>query len=355
MRVERGLFVISLFFLILMPLVQADVISVNSGGTGNVILNPDKYIEGFFFGEPGPAGPICGNSVIETGEQCDDGNTASGDGCSATCQTETVTPPTGGGGGGGGGAPTSNITVTPEEFNVDLAINTNIERTISVTNTGSNTQTISISQSNLNNNVILGNTSLTLAAGETKTFNVIFVGGSNPGVVSGTIFVGGQQVLVSLNIQSELLLFDSNIVVLNDDFEVEQGSDLKTLVTLIPFGNNPRLDVTLNFEIKDYQGNTYLTKSESILVTKQTDLRRNFDTGNIPLGDYVIALELIYPNGVAPSSAHFEVVEAKGLGLFGIIVLILILLILIILIIITIIQIKRRLDERKQQTGSYFS
>ena len=28
---------------------------------------------------------VCGNGVPETGEQCDDGNTASGDGCSATC------------------------------------------------------------------------------------------------------------------------------------------------------------------------------------------------------------------------------------------------------------------------------
>jgi cysteine-rich repeat protein len=32
--------------------------------------------------------PICGNSVIEAGEACDDGNTANGDGCSSTCQIE---------------------------------------------------------------------------------------------------------------------------------------------------------------------------------------------------------------------------------------------------------------------------
>jgi cysteine-rich repeat protein len=33
----------------------------------------------------------CGNGILEMGEQCDDGNTMSGDGCSATCQLE-VTP-----------------------------------------------------------------------------------------------------------------------------------------------------------------------------------------------------------------------------------------------------------------------
>ena len=37
-------------------------------------------------------GAVCGNSMIEAGEQCDDGNAAAGDGCSATCQTEAPTP-----------------------------------------------------------------------------------------------------------------------------------------------------------------------------------------------------------------------------------------------------------------------
>ncbi|HWO21034.1 MAG TPA: DUF4215 domain-containing protein, partial [Kofleriaceae bacterium] len=32
----------------------------------------------------------CGNGFVEFGEQCDDGNTAAGDGCSATCQIEVV-------------------------------------------------------------------------------------------------------------------------------------------------------------------------------------------------------------------------------------------------------------------------
>src|SRR5205823_13579904 len=39
---------------------------------------------------PPGACPPCGNAVVDTafGETCDDGNTASGDGCSATCRAE---------------------------------------------------------------------------------------------------------------------------------------------------------------------------------------------------------------------------------------------------------------------------
>ena len=35
-------------------------------------------------------GFVCGNGILESGEQCDDGNTISGDGCSSTCGIETT-------------------------------------------------------------------------------------------------------------------------------------------------------------------------------------------------------------------------------------------------------------------------
>ena len=39
---------------------------------------------------PTPAGGTCGNGVLDTGEQCDDGNTLNGDCCSASCQIEAT-------------------------------------------------------------------------------------------------------------------------------------------------------------------------------------------------------------------------------------------------------------------------
>src|SRR5262245_26190252 len=34
--------------------------------------------------------PGCGNNTMDPGEQCDDGNTTSGDGCSSSCQFEAA-------------------------------------------------------------------------------------------------------------------------------------------------------------------------------------------------------------------------------------------------------------------------
>lgn len=41
--------------------------------------------------EEGPPSAVCGNLIVEAGEECDDGNTVDGDDCSATCQLETCT------------------------------------------------------------------------------------------------------------------------------------------------------------------------------------------------------------------------------------------------------------------------
>ncbi len=40
-------------------------------------------------GEPSSCAPVCGDGLLTGGEACDDGDTSSGDGCSATCTVET--------------------------------------------------------------------------------------------------------------------------------------------------------------------------------------------------------------------------------------------------------------------------
>ena len=339
---KKRLLIVFLTLIIFLAIISADVISLNSGGDDELIINPHEQIEGFFSGIPTiTVTPVCGDGDVQGDEECDDGNTENGDGCSSTCQTEDEDDD-----GDGGGV--SGLIVDPLTFNINLAINTNIDRIIKITNTGTEATTISISQQDLDQNVILPLSELTLNPGETKEITVTFVGTSNTGIFTGRIIVGGVSVSVSLNVKSKLLLFDSNIIVLNENYQVEQGDRLKTQVTLIPMGEKERMDVTLNYVIKDYQGKTYLTKTETLLINNKMEFKRNFGTGALPLGKYIVGLELVYSNGVAPSSAHFEVTEKTPISLFGKIVFFLIILILIILILLIIFLIKRERDKKKQ-------
>ena len=353
MKIKRIIFLLTFFFTLVcfLPTIQADVISLNPGGSEEFVVTTDRYIEGFFFGDleeivcvPDTCAGLgynCGSWSDGCGGTLDCGPCASGYTCTAgTCVADVT--------GNGVAPPVANIALNPTEFNIDMEINTNVKRVIKVTNLGTSLITVSVIQQNLDNKVILGNTSLTISARQTVELDVIFVAPGEPGIYTGKIIIGGKVVLVTLNVKTRLLLFDSNIVVLNEDYKVRQGEQLKTLVTLIPMGDPARLDVTLNFVIKDYANRVYLTKSETLLVNEQVQLKRNFDTGALPIGDYVVGLELVYPGGVAPSSAHFIVVERAISTIFGRIILFLIILILIIAIIIIILLIIRKIKERKQ-------
>ena len=72
-------------FLMFLPNIGADIISLNSGGSNNIIINPDAYIEGFFTGDVVAGAPVCGNNVTEDGEECDDGNLENEDECRNDC------------------------------------------------------------------------------------------------------------------------------------------------------------------------------------------------------------------------------------------------------------------------------
>jgi hypothetical protein len=341
---SKALFILMLF-LNMFSQVNADVISLNSGGSNNFIINPDTYLEGFFSCSPYTCiglGYNCGTWSDNCGGTLNCGTCTSGYTCTVGTCVATAPPS----GGGGGGAPTIQISVEPTEINLKMAVDTAVDKIIKVKNLGTSKITIIIFQQGLTNMVILNTIALTLEAGETKEINARFVAPSQAEIITGKIVIDDKIIPVSLNIQTKLLLFDSNIVVLNRDYQVKQGKELLTKVTLVPMGDENRLDVTLNYIIKDYDDKTYLTKSETLLVDKRMNFKRNFDTGMLPFGAYIVGLELIYPNGIATSSAHFEIVEEAPEGRFIFYIISLIFLILIAVIILLII---RRVRKNEPQ------
>src|SRR3989338_1638244 len=299
-----------------------DSLSLDSGGREDVAVSPSPVSEGSISGD-----------FPETDEV-------------------SVTVSGGGGAGGGSSVFTPDVNVSPTEFNVEIAVNTNIQRTIEVTNLKSTAANFSVRQSNLDGLVLLRESSIFLNPKETKSIGVVVVALNETGIFTGKIIIGNKEIPVSINIRTKLLLFDSNIIVLNDDYIVRRGEDLKTQVTLIPLGDDTRLDVTLNYVIKDYQGEIYTTKSETLLVDKKIDFKRDFDVGLLKPGDYIVGLELVYPNGIATSSAHFKVVEGFEFP-FSTLIYYIVVAILINVILIVVVLINRAYKEKEEYSGNF--
>jgi cysteine-rich repeat protein len=268
---KKGVLII-FFFAILLQFINADIISLNSGGDEGLVINPDTYLEGFFSGSEGvQVLSSCGNGILEEPyEECDDGNFVSGDGCSALCQDETEEPPI--------EPPIEppveppiepgevSIRVDPLIIERNMLVNSNIEENIGITNLdNANRINFSVSSSGFDPDLVVlfwdesrrtwvQSFTLFLSGGEIKNLRVRFSSSSNVTTYYGLLVIDGKIVNVTLNVQEKLLLFDSNIIVLNENYLVPRGDKLRTSVTLIPMGDKERMDVTLNYIIKDYEG-----------------------------------------------------------------------------------------------------
>lgn len=355
-----------IFFLVvfLLAFAKADIISLNSGGDNTIVINPDSYVEGFFSGEGvgicvpytcaglgytcGTFSDGCGGTITcgALGGLCASGYTCIG----GTCFEEEGGDEGGDAGGDTGGGETEpsvvNISVTPSMINLTLLNGTYKQENIKITNLGTSSQVIHLTKVDPDSIVSFDSDSFTIDGGDSITIHITFLAPIIPGIYTATIRANGEEVVVNLNSKEKLLLFDSNIVVLNRDYLVSQGNQLKTKVELVPMGDKERLDVTLNYVIKDYTGKVYLTQSETVLVEERMDFKRNFGTGRLPLGNFIVGLELVYPGGVAPSSAHFEVVERSIEDTIGYILFFLVIGILLVVILIIFLLIRMRRHKK---------
>ena len=286
---KRGIVVLFLISVLFLNLVGSDdLVSVNSGGDLQLCIDSGGFESCFTGGESFcvPAsclslGYECGTVSDGCGITLNCGSCSSGYTCSSgTCVAE------GGGGGGGGTTTSSSISLT-------MLNGTYQEKTIGITNNGANSQTVFISEYDPDKIISFETSSITLSSGETKYLNVTILSPIVEGNYSGTITIGSQKVYVSVVSKSKFLLFDSNIVILNSNYKVMQSDLLKTKVELTPMGDPERLDVTLNYVVSDTSGKVYLTQSETVLVEDKVTIYRNFETGMLPLGNYVVAVVLI--------------------------------------------------------------
>tara|TARA_Y100000310_G_scaffold341354_1_gene440227 strand:+ start:112 stop:1989 length:1878 start_codon:yes stop_codon:yes gene_type:complete len=236
----------------------------------------------------------------------------------------------GGGGGGGAGAETTSeitsqeaillppepllIDIIPSTFNIDTTIGEREQIEITVTNTGTDRITLLIDQVALEDIVRFTETTLTLAPSESKTITVDLLVPEEAGVYTGKISFSADArskfALIALNVESERGLFDISVDIPDQYKQIIQGDKVTSQITMIQAGLQQKVDVTLQYLIKDFNGDEFLRESETLAVFKQKSFRKTFQTSGLPTGDYVIGVELVYPEGIATASSQFTVIDA---------------------------------------------
>ena len=256
--------------------------------------------------ETAPGGTSCGDGTCNGVETCST--------CSADCGA-CAGGGTGGGGGGGGGPPARppNFVVANDNFNIQLVSGQSESHEIIVENKGLMTITVTLSVTGIGSYISFNTNTLTLAPGQKLplTFTVL---APEPGVYAGKIILQYQgisrEVLVLLNVVSEGVLFDATVTIPDLYRVLRLGQRLPTLIELTEVGGESGVDVTMNYIIKDFDGNVKYTESETFYVLGTKSFSKRFSTAGLDPGDYVLGVELVYPGGFATSSAHFKISDS---------------------------------------------
>lgn len=248
---------------------------------------------------------VCGDASCSGSETC---STCSSD-CGA-CPVAGSGSSSGGGGGGGPSALKPKFELSENSFTINSISGTSDSKQFVITNTGVISLTLSISTTGITPYLASIPKTVVLAPGE--SFPLTFtLNAPEPGVYAGKIIVESQgikeELIVLYNVLSEGVLFDVTVTVPDLYRVLRPGQRLPTLIELTEVGGEAGVDVTMNYVVKDFDGKTHYTESETFFVHGTKSFSKRFSTQGFEPGDYVLGIELTYPGGFATSSAHFKI------------------------------------------------
>jgi len=265
-------------------------------------------------------------------------DTSGNENSSSVSFTVSIAAPDGGGGGSGTSRTAGRLEkfeINPEEINLVIDAGKRDFREIKVRNTGGKTLTINISVIGISEIVSADFNYLTISPGEERSVLISIDAPDEGGIFTGRIiFQSGnvrRDVLVSVNVRSGEILFDVSLTILESFRVILPGQNVSPIVSISQVGPaDQEVEAIVTYLIKDFDGNTLFTETETLSILEGKNLVKEFITEDYPPGDYIAGIEVAYTKGLATSSDRFTIAKKP----FNIILLILLILAILVVILI---------------------
>lgn len=262
-----------------------------------------------------------------------------------------VNPPSGG--GGGGAAKKADFYLNKDLINVELKQGERVRDKILVSNKGNKKLAFNLNVFGINRFVILSEDSFTLIPTESKEINVDFFASENePGEIYGGKIIFNtdsedlsKSVNVILEIKEKFALFDIKTEL--EDMTMTKEQKLKAKIYMTDVGDlNKKVDVNLEYFIKDFDGNAIKIGEETVSVYKSSAIKREFAIPQqLTQGNYLFYTKLSYQNSTATSSNRFFLIkESKFIEFIWLIIIVLMILVSFIIFLL-----KRRKKKEKKR------
>lgn len=244
-------------------------------------------------------------------------------------QESSGTSSGGGGGGGGGGTPPAIPIIT--DFSIDkttLKVVLKQGQTKTETLTVKNIGTTIFDVTALLSDIVKFKVSpeaheltATLKPNEEKVIEIVFTALENeiPDIYPAKIRLKSpsveKEVDAVIEVDSAEPLFDVDAEVLSESKKIFPGQELLLEVSLFNVRGFGRVDVNVDYAIKDFKGNIVASEHETLAVETQAKFTRSLLVPSDLLpGSYVALVKVTYADSVGTSSDIFEV-EAKSIRL----------------------------------------
>jgi len=247
-----------------------------------------------------------------------------------TTTTTTTTDGGGGAGGGGGGGPVvakREFTISREALTVTLKQGQSKEESLTVKNTGEVSLDIKTFFQTVKKFIIspdLEEIEFILKPNDEQTIDLIFKAEKNqtPNIYTGEIKVisGSTEKIVStiIEVESAKPLFDVDVEVLPQYKNVAPGDEIVIAVSAFNIRGFGRVDVNLEYSIRDFQGNLIVKEEETVAVETQAKFTRELLVpSDLKPGIYIAAAIITFEDSVGISTDIFEV-SAKAIRLYPI-------------------------------------
>ncbi|MBI2043609.1 hypothetical protein HYT25_04440 [Candidatus Pacearchaeota archaeon] len=233
---------------------------------------------------------------------------------------EEAAAPSGGGGGGGLVLPKlkKGITISDEQISVSLKQGSVFTQKITIKNDDTKKLRITIENSRLKDFLVVREPFFELNPGESMEVTLDFLarGDTKPDLYLGTLLVKTEyeekQILVAIEVESLKSLLDARAEILGEYKEVLPGEEILAEIKLFNLGYTGRIDVLMEYIIKDYDGNEIQVEHESLAIETQANFIREISIPeNAKYGNYVLYVKATYNGEVASASDGFEIVQYK--------------------------------------------
>lgn len=237
----------------------------------------------------------------------------------------------GGGGGGGGGPPTISIVT---DFSIDktnlkvlLRQGETRKETLSIKNIGTTIFDVKAILNEIEKFKISpeGNELITtLQPNEEKTIELIFKALENekpdiyPSKITFKSPSAEKEIATIVEVDSAQPLFDADVAVLAGSKKIFPGEEIILEVNLFNVRGFGRVDVSIEYAIKDLQGTLIASEHETLAVETQAKFTRSLSVpSDLKPGTYIAAAKITYADSVGIGSDLFEV-HAKTIRLYPI-------------------------------------